>query len=1090
MKNKKIKSIKTIKTIKTNKSNTNISLVRTEKIFFAILLLSLAASPTLLAGEAVIVPGSVERLCNYSNYFYNFPNDDFIYYLNDRLLFSEPPDGKIAKNRLRMSLLGVVINFEIIRNHIANMEKDEQQRVILSLEDPRQYLQAVELLKLLSRGLKKESNDKYSLKRLKVTTGADYPTFTGTHTATMVQQMNLTKTLFFRLKESKINVPWDFAFLKEVTGLNITSRNFLAAMLKEERFSLLLAVLYRLSDAEIKYIGSLDPIEPNGAWKKIYRHKTWLMGMYTLAHALRVSPGISPGENRLLLPGGEAAGAFWTKLATPPPSTETSTASTTSNEATKGETSKTASTPASTPSPVTEAKPGTLEFLRQLAIKDGGKLNYLYTFSYFLEEEKRKVLFLDYDADAFKEVYDLIPLTKKETLDPNRLPSLTDWNFFTLLYTLRVKDGAVDFPRGLDVWLKLAGKAEAAPVNGAQAATLKDFYLQLLDGFDATDKLNKFQVFMAVYSKFINRPELLKDGGLERLYSSFKQYNGLVDVIEKIPLKKSATVTKIMDWAPSLEALSGRDEQLYIALYQSLFEILAFMGKHAPGAYDYDQLVSELLELPLEKAKFYPATIEWFKKRFRVRERGRSLAQVMLSGIKNQRLKLDGATYRYMANRLLINKIDEILQSQEGWPFATFLEIQRLLKAGLKAKPPYTGDQCRAIQQVFRSLPHPGISKKAPKAIRQRVAAYSPAKLTKLIKELTTKIGTGSPASEQKALVDEINGDYLIYQLRDHLMILTYAINAKSDKLKVFMNPNFVRLHDFELRKGKTFWDNNGVDKKGSNFSKYHLDGVMSRLNITMSPKWKAQLFRDNIIHNYPHVQAMFVNLINLYPLPVVKSIPTLYGLQVELGLDILSQCREDEEVANQLRKILGSVTTGYHYRRTMEYVDSKSEEHNLFFAELRKVGEAWWKSGHQLEFFDNAAELKKFSQPLLAKSIEQEKIRFGGIHFHTFGNLKPQHFDLFPQEMANFFDSGWLSGSMVEEFKVKFAHHMYKKKIPAALMGQMLFMYLTEYGARFLRQSHANDFYITYFIFDVFNNGHRKKQIKTLQKQGFLKLN
>lgn len=1079
MKNKKTKAIKTTRATKIRKSNKSYTLkIKAEKLFFTILLLSLAASPVMLAGEAVIIPGNVDRLCVYSNYFYNFPNDDFIYYLNDRLLFSEPPDGKIAKDRLRMSLLGVAINFEIIRNYISKMEKDEQGRVILSLEDPAQYLQAIELMKLLSRGLQKNSKGQYSLKRLKVTTGADYPTFTGIQTATMVQQMNLTKTLFFRLRQSKVNIPWQLSFLKDITGLNITSRNFFPAMLKEERFSLLLAVLYRLSDAEIKYISGLDPLQPNSAWKKIYKDKTWLMGMYTLAHSLRVTQG----ENRLLLPGGEAAAPFWSALAAPPANAETPTQITTPDEKSTTQTSAL---------PTASAAPGSLEFLHQLATKDDGKLAYLYTFSYFLPESRRKPLLLNYDASSFKEVYDRIPLAKSEQLNQETLPALTDWNFFTLLYTLRVNNGKIDFPGGLDAWLKLTGKEDSAPSTGVSSSPrLKDLYMQLLDGFDPTDKMNAFQVFMAIYSKFINRPELLADGGLETLYTGFEKYNGLVDAIEKMPLKKPATIARLFQWAPALETLDSRDEQLFIAIYQSLFEILSFMGKYAPETFDYDQLVSQLLDLPLEPSKFYPAIIDWFKKSLRVQERDRSLAQVMLSGVKDQKIKLEGANYRFMANRLLMKTIDEIMQSQEGWPFSRFLQIQRLIHAGLKAKPPFTGDQCRAIQQVFRGLPHPGISKKAPKAIRQRVAAYSPARLTKLIKELTTKIGTGAPAAELNPLVDEINGDYLIFQLRDHLMILTYAVNAKSDTLKVFMNPNFVRLHDFELRKGKTFWDNNGVDKKGSDFSKYHLDGVLSRLNITMSPKWKAQLYRDNIIHNYPHVQAMTVNLMELYPLPTVNSIQTYYALQVELGLEILSHCREDQELAKQLKQILACITTGFHYRRTIEYLDGKAEEHNLFFSELRKIGESWWKSGNSLDFFDEAAQLEKYSQPQLAKIIETEKNRFGGIYFQTFGNLQPQDFHLFPQELANFFDSGWLSGAMVDEYKIKFAHHMYKKKIPAALMGEMLFMYLTEYGAGFLRQSHSNDFYITYFIFDIFNNGHRKKQIKELQKQGYLKLN
>jgi hypothetical protein len=84
---------------------------------------------------------------------------------------------------------------------------------------------------------------------------------------------------------------------------------------------------------------------------------------------------------------------------------------------------------------------------------------------------------------------------------------------------------------------------------------------------------------------------------------------------------------------------------------------------------------------------------------------------------------------------------------------------------------------------------------------------------------------------------------------------------------------------------------------------------------------------------------------------------------------------------------------------------------------------------------------------------------------------------------------SGWLSGSMIDEFKIKLAYHMYKKQIPAPLLGQFLYMYLNKTGRRFLRQNHIHDYPITYFVFDILNTSHLNRLIKQLKKEGYLKL-
>lgn len=49
---------------------------------------------------------------------------------------------------------------------------------------------------------------------------------------------------------------WDYGFLRQVTGLELNADSFFEILLKDEKFSLLLGALYRLTDREIDYISA------------------------------------------------------------------------------------------------------------------------------------------------------------------------------------------------------------------------------------------------------------------------------------------------------------------------------------------------------------------------------------------------------------------------------------------------------------------------------------------------------------------------------------------------------------------------------------------------------------------------------------------------------------------------------------------------------------------------------------------------------------------------------------------------------------------------------------------------------------------
>ncbi len=1048
------------------------------KKVFAVILLSFSVFPANLAGEAVFIPGNISRLVDYSNFFYNYTSDDFLYYLNDRMLFSEPPDGALEDGLLRDTLLGVVYYFNALKEYMAPLKKGPDGRLALKLDDPVQFKQAQGLLKLLDRKLQKDPKGLYTLLQLPLSQGVDYLLFMNIDNKTVEQQMNRTGFLYFSLQQGQVPCPWSMEFIHGVTGLEVNKDSFFEATIKYERLSLLLAILYRLSDHEIDYITQLDKSTPYAAWKRIFNDRKWLMGMYVLSHGLRAQPG----TNRLLLPGGETAQSFWNKLV--------------------GD----------------NVQINSIEFLQQLAVKDDGKLNYLYIFSFFLPEKNRQALFFNYDATAFSTIYQRIRLGEKEKITGTMLPGLGDWNFFTLLYALHVKDGKIDFPGGANAWLQaIKGENVAVtPLTTPNIATIHTtpnttttdstrltlasgdpqsiLWMELLDRANPDDAMNEIRRFMAIYTKFYGRTELMTDELIALFYHQYKKYNGLVDVIEKIPLKNPAVVSALFKWTQKLEELSKGDELLFTAIYQSVFEILSFTAAHGPKNLDYDLLVSELIGLPLERAQFFPAVMQFFQKRLRVREKGDSLVDVAVAGVKTSVVQVDGIEYRYQENALLKKTMASILASQEGWGMDSLMELHRLLEEGLTVKPPDTAPVGGRLTELFHELPIPAISKNAPKAVLERMTPYSAGKLKKLVRKLVTLIHTGGDAGAIRSFVNQLRGDYLIYALRDHLMILAYGFNAGSEKLKLFTNPNFVRLHDFEEQKGLSLWDNYGQVTTTDSLTDYYLSGPLSRLHVLLASRWQVQWFRENILHNITSLQALVVNLRGLYPFPDAGEAVTYMGMQVDLGLDLLRRCPEEESVARAVSGLLPALTSGYHYRQTMQYIEGKAEQHNLFFSEVRRLAERIVAEKENTNAFNPSAFpayrlLKPFFEPALSLRVVAQLQQMGSSYFHTFGNLKPVQLDLFPQELGNLFSEGWLSGALVDEYKVKFSHHLYKKQISAPLLGRMLFDFIAQTGGQFLRQNHVKDYPISYLVFDILNNSHIKRQLKQLQKDGGLNL-
>lgn len=595
------------------------------------------------------------------------------------------------------------------------------------------------------------------------------------------------------------------------------------------------------------------------------------------------------------------------------------------------------------------------------------------------------------------------------------------------------------------------------------------------------DPSREIQTFVSLYTKFYNRPQLLTPDVLLSLYLNYNSYNVMIDFIEKIPVQKPGSVLKLLDLAKAVAASDKNDWVLFTSLFQSLLELISHTARYAPDRYDYDALIEKLTAIPLNRRRLYERIFNFLETELDVQPGKKDLIDLTLCGIENRTVTVNDVEYRFTPGEMFRENIMAILQSQEACSFDNLMKINRSLgtlvrnEAGAAAM-----DRAAEIIQYLGSLPVAEISDDAPKHIRDQVMPYTKKNLDKVAEYLMKHVNENDFGEQFRLLVNMIHSDYLLPQLNHYMLTLVYALNAKNPKLRVFLNPNISRLHDFSESKDRTPWNYCGVPQPFDFLSDYRLSGGLSRLNIAFAAKWQDHLFSRSYIYNGPHVQALLVNLLDLYPLPVSPNIEQIVmydALMVEFGLELMRNAKTDPVLRQEVIARLGTVTSGYNYRKAVDNLDGKGAGYTLFFSEIKQLGEA---------FFYNREHLDLCACDTL--SPEQD-YRRGGIYYRTLGSLEPQPMKLFPQEAAHVFDTGWVSGEMVDEFSVRLAWLLYKKKIPASLMGQILYSYLTNTIPRLLSQNHANDHYAAYFAFYIFNNAQVNKIIKDMQTQGSLKL-
>ncbi len=1030
-------------------------LTKTCRALILILLFFTLTTTTIFAGENVDIPGNSTILSRYLNFYYNLSSKDFIYHLNDMLIFSEAPTNKLFKRGLRDKLLKIVEMENKIENLIKTRFKFEKNMFTINLSDRKGFRDASKLLNYLGLFLEKKDSGMYTIEEDDSTGIVDYHKFVNLRVKSLEKLINRTNRLFYNHTNSKMEIPFTFEFLNKCSGLEVNNNNFLETITTNKRFSILMGILYRLSESDINYISGLLP--KGNAWRMIYSDKQFLLGMFNLSTALRSNNG------KLLLPGGEKWAGFWSSLAG------------------------------------VQYSNSDISFLKSIATKDGGKLNYLYSFSFFIPESKLKPILFNMDISKMTKIYDLILLGKNEDIAENRFARLRNPGFFKLLYALDVKDGEVNFPGETTDWIKMLSSKKTSG-NIDELVIKNDQYFRLVQELLKKKRRkghdSPITKFVSVYSKFQDRPELISEETLKLFYNGYDKYNILNDYIEKINIIEKETVKKLFAWVKTIEKLSVNDKAMFTAIYQSVFEILSFSSKYHTNGYDFDLLVSELINIPLDKSKFIDHLFTYLNKNMKIPLRknyidGRFF-EYLLSGVENELVELYSSDYELMNKNILRDALNKIISSQEVIHLSTVFEFNDLFNRLPSSEQAAKNSRYNKIVDLFQQLSHPEISDEAPRFIRMRVMSYKRTELNRDLKKLQSLISKSNSEKETKKLIEKFRNKYLFPHLKNFLVTIAYAINAKTDRLRIFINPNLVRLHDFEDSEKNTPWNYSGrpdSSLSAKTIPGFRLKGGLSRLNIIFSTVWRDQMLAGNIIFDKELIESVFTNIFNLYPFSKLKYFPEYASLLINYGVELMDTGIDSPRIKKKLKAEAGKFLSGNAYKNVIDHLDGKAKKPLLFYDQYFKLGKAFLKYEDILADFNLKDALNKyFSLPLKAE-LENEKKWFGNIYYKTLGSLKPKWRDHFPPETGNLLISGAFNGEAFREFKMKLSYLSDKKKYPPLLQGHFLYNYLITTFPRYYQQNYDKDYYTTYFIFNILNNANLSKIIKRYQKKGYVRL-
>ena len=1011
-------------------------------------------STTQLSATPIAIPGKVDHICYHIKYFYNFPNNDFIYYFNDQLLFLDKLMSDINKTKYRKKTLILVYQHRRIKEFLNKHDKNRSTpfSITLNLRDSEEQQQAIQLCNLLGLQLLIRKNNRYMVVPDNSTQALHFYEFAMLKPRLIETQVNKTGKFHFQLLESNVEIPWDLESLTKISGINLTRENFFEHLLKDIRFSLLLGTLYRLSSAEIDYIGSCSKKSISKAWQTIRKSKKNLLGFYILSMALRVNQG------QLILPGGEEARGMWSALA-------------------KADSRK---------------KP--LEFLLNLATMDNGKLNYLYIFTFFLPPQAQTQMLFNYNINKVQHIYKAIRLSQREKIVGEIIPQLPNLNFFTLLYAIQLKDSQINFPGGPALWHNtLARKKRQAmakiPGPDAKKTTPFDVIHTLLKKNKKDNSL--METFISLYSKFQDRPALLTETTLPLLFDNYQQYNIMVDFIEKVPLKKPESISRLITWVRRTKKLRSNENELFYALYQSLLELMANAAVYGNNNIDYDRIIEKMTAPGLSRNHIYNRLLNILQEDFAIRSTNgdRQFFQFLLGRLFDIDIRYAKNYYLYPIRQNFQKMIQEICSSQEVCSLSSLVQLNDLLSqiatSGQKGKEVILA----RVERLVEKLPVAEISDMAPKWIRDNFIPYKKEMLLKRIGKLRTKLQKKSPLPELENCVTWIKSNHLIYYLKDCLLATVYATNAKHASLRALINPNLIRLHDFTSTNHKTPWNNSEISRGTQRFQSYHLRGGLARLNIVFSSSYIEHFLNRNTIYDPGHVEGIVYNILDLFPVSGIREADIYVTQLIDFGLELILKGRQNTELRQQILAAIGKQTAGFHYNSIHRYLHGHSKSHNLFLSEIFRLGETFFRKNQQLTQFSASQKLDHYRRPEQQKTIAREMDKFGSLYYKTLGTLKTRQIHFFPLDLASLFRSGYTSGEINKELKFNVTYHAVKRKLSPSLIGQVMLTYFTKIYKTYYNQNYKQDYFSSCFLFNIFNSSYLNRVILTLKKGGQLRI-
>ena len=1055
-----------------------------KKIGTALLLGSMLLG-TFMSGAEIKLPGTLIEFVSYLKSF-SASDENIVYYVDDTLLFEEMPSlddisqvflkgltnwkqrhyNYIQARKAYKSALHMTFNYRLMRiiaahremkETLAKIHGDSTKPVSLDLNQPQELAEAALLLKIAGLVLYIDAKGSYRL--VETYSPPDYEAnhyykMLGFNIWKLEKEFNKSQRLELQVKEFPVKIPWEFEFLHAVTGQAIDAETFAEIFTRDRRFQLFLGLLYRLTDTEITYIDNLEP--GHGAWKKIYGSDRFLCGMFILSHALRIK------DNRLLLPGdpNPNAAEFWRK------------------------------------SVGIDAQLSPLEFLEQLATKDDGKLNYFYTFSFFLPESSRQTLLFDFDHEKFRDIYYLVELDKKERITGLELPVLKNFGFFSMIYALETENGSIRFPGGGDSWAKALGIAP-----GAESAAPADQASEILKHILRTAKKNRgLERFLPIYCKFSNRPGLLTPDVIRAFYDNYPDYNVLIDYIERIPLENPQTALDLLSWAKSFDNpdIPRRDKEAIVGVVQCLLEILAQKAKFMPSAYPYDRLVNEIMAMPLSASSLYDNVFRFFTQNLGIELTGAGADDAFFNFLLPQDpvVTIYKQDYRLELAPLQKQEIARILESQAATNLAQLIHINRLLEE-LRTS---TSEQehKRIGKQLFDAflLLHliDEIPAELPLPLRNLLENHSGDRLFSGLHRLMEKKLKKASQPVIDNIIAKVKGESLLQELKHYLLTCLYAVTLKDSRFQVFLNSNFTRYHDFSWSGKSTPWNCGQVSTELRRVAGYHLEGGLSRLQITL-----ANAFCDHVLGRetgYEVTQAIPIiyNHLDLYPYTDIQKGQQYNGLLIKFAEELVEKSAENPTLKGALLDQFGFITSGNRFRVIAAYLENPEPKENkrrltpFFFSELQRVGEAFFKKEKFVDQFSCRQELEAYREPGLYRQAREELNRLGSIYYHTFGTLKPYRYNLFPQQLSHFFESHWTSAEMIDELKVKVAYISSLRQMPSQLLGSVILRYLYLAADLFFRGTRI-DYNRTIYMYSVFNYLYLNQIYNDFRKNGVLRI-